>query len=254
MARETPQLCITGGEPTLYFSGLLQIIRGLKENLPTTALHMLSNGRLFNRPDYAKAITSLRHPDFVIGIPLYSDQPSGHDYVVQSKGAFDETVLGLLNLARYSQRVEIRFVIHRDTLPRMVATARFIARNLPFATHIALMGLEPMGFGRTNFDALWVNPREYQNELTETVEVLRQAGLQTSIYNHQLCTLPRGLWPFAVRSISDWKNVYLEVCDHCFVQSRCAGFFASVVKPPGNHHFAQLASPVGQLDTIRLMG
>jgi organic radical activating enzyme len=70
MTPETSQLCITGGEPTLYFSNLLRIIRSVKENLPRTSLHMLSNGRLFRRLEYAKAIASLDHPDFVIGIPL----------------------------------------------------------------------------------------------------------------------------------------------------------------------------------------
>ena len=32
------------------------------------------------------------------------------------------------------------------------------------------------------------------------------------IYNHQLCLIDRGLWPFAVKSISDWKNEYHPEC------------------------------------------
>ncbi len=227
MAPQTPQLCITGGEPTLYFEGLLEIIRAVRERLPRTALHMLSNGRLFSRRGSAKAIASLGHPDLVIGIPLYSDEPNGHDYVVQSKGAFDETVLGLLNLARHRQKVEIRFVIHRQTLPRMVETARFIARNLPFASHVALMGLEPTGFAKTNLEALWVDPWEYQSQLEDAVEILRAARLRTSIYNHPLCLIPRALWPIAMRSISDWKNIYLEPCSDCSVKALCSGFFSS---------------------------
>lgn len=227
MAPETPQLCITGGEPTLYFDGLVSIVRAVKEHLPSTALHMLSNGRLFSQRAYAKAVASLEHPDFMIGIPLYSDEPSRHDYVVQSKGAFDETIFGLLNLARYRQKVEIRFVIHRETLPRMVETATFIARNLPFASHIALMGLEPTGFARTNLEALWVDPWDYRSQLQETVEILQRAGLRSSIYNLQLCLLPQALWPVAMQSISDWKNIYLETCDGCSIKPRCSGFFSS---------------------------
>jgi His-Xaa-Ser system radical SAM maturase HxsC len=227
MAPETPQLCITGGEPTLYFPGLLRIVRSVKENLPNTSLHMLSNGRLFRHLEYAKGIASLDHPDFMIGVPLYSDQPSGHDYIVQSEGAFDETIAGLLNLARYEQRVEIRFVIHRESLPRMVATARFIARNLPFAAHVTLMGLEPTGFAKTNLKALWIDPWDYRQELDETIRILQQARLRVSVYNHQLCVLPRDVWPVAAQSISDWKNIYLDTCADCSVKSRCAGFFSS---------------------------
>ena len=227
MASKTPQLCITGGEPTLYFDGLLRIIRSVKEHLPATSLHMLSNGRLFGRREYAKAIASLDHPDFMIGIPLYSDQPSGHDYVVQSKGAFDETISGLLNLGRYGQRAEIRFVIHRETLPRMVETAKFIVRNLPFTSHVALMGLEPIGFAKTNLEALWVDPWDYQHALQEAVQILQRARLRVSVYNVQLCLLPQQLWPVAMQSISDWKNIYLESCDRCAVKARCTGFFSS---------------------------
>lgn len=227
MSPDTPQLCITGGEPTLYFDGLLKIVDAVKHHLPRTSLHMLSNGRLFSRLAYAKSIASLEHPDFMIGIPLYGDVPERHDYVVQSQGAFDETIFGLLNLARYRQKVEIRFVIHRETLPRMVETARFIARNLTFASHVALMGLEPTGFAKTNFDALWVDPWDYRSELEKAASILQRAGLRTSIYNHQLCILSPTLWSIATQSISDWKNVYLEECEGCSVKAQCGGFFSS---------------------------
>jgi His-Xaa-Ser system radical SAM maturase HxsC len=235
MSPETAQLCITGGEPTLYFDGLLRIVRSVKKNLPNTSLHMLSNGRLFRRLEYAKAIAALEHPDFMIGIPLYSDQPGSHDFIVQSEGAFDETISGLLNLARYGQRIEIRFVIHRESLPRMVATARFIARNLPFAAHVAVMGLEPTGFAKTNLEALWIDPWDYRQELEETVQILQQARLRVSVYNHQLCVIPRSVWPVTSQSISDWKNIYLETCSECSVRPSCAGFFSSNVNAHSAH-------------------
>jgi MoaA/NifB/PqqE/SkfB family radical SAM enzyme len=45
----------------------------------------------------------------MLGIPIYSDVDSEHDYVVQAKGAFEETVSGLHNLARYNVAVEIAY-------------------------------------------------------------------------------------------------------------------------------------------------
>lgn len=235
MSVQTPQLCITGGEPTLKFQGLLRIITSVKKNLPATALHMLSNGRSFKNTALAKDISSIEHPDFVIGIPLYSDQPSQHDFVVQSKGAFDETILGLLNLATFRQKVEIRFVIHRLTIPRMVATAKFIVRNLPFASHVALMGLEPIGFGRTNFEALWIDPWDYRGELAEAVFILAGAGIRVSIYNHQLCVLDSRLYPFNRKSISDWKNEYIPECSGCTRILECGGFFSSAKTNHSRH-------------------
>jgi hypothetical protein len=41
---------------------------------------------------------------------------------VQVKGAFDETVLGILKLKDKGQRVEIRVVLHAITAPRITAS------------------------------------------------------------------------------------------------------------------------------------
>jgi hypothetical protein len=124
-------------------------------------------------------------------------------------------------------RVELRFVIHAETYARLPAFARFVARNLLFVDHVALMGLELMGFAKTNQDSLWVDPLDYQDELIAAVRLLVRAGLNTSIYNHQLCVLAPSLHPFARKSISDWKNLYFDECERCAQKSACGGFFAS---------------------------
>ncbi len=224
---DTIELGITGGEPGLLGARLVELIARCKAFLPRTAIHVLSNGRSFADPDLAKSLASIGHPDLVLGIPLYADVPEVHDYVVQSRGAFDETVRGILNLKHRGIRVEVRFVIHADTVERLPAFARFLTRNLLFVDHVALMGLELMGFARANIDAIWIDPLDYQRELTEAVAILDRAGLVVSIYNHQLCTLDPDLHRFARASISDWKNLYMAECDRCALRRECGGFFAS---------------------------
>jgi len=227
MSPDTPELGITGGEPTLRFFHLLRLIEVVKECLPSTALHMLSNGRLFSYLKYAQRIADLAHPDFMIGIPLYSDLPDAHDYVVQAKDAFRQTVLGILNLGRVKQKIEVRFVIHRLTYERLPQFARFVARNFPFVDHVALMGLEIMGYARSNLDALWIDPINYQKQLEAAVLELDWAGLPVSIYNLPLCLLSKSLWKYSRQSISDWKNIYFDECQRCAVKPFCAGFFTS---------------------------
>ncbi|MDB5334909.1 MAG: moaA 3 [Planctomycetaceae bacterium] len=223
----TPELGITGGEPTLLGPRLLDLIQECKSQLPQTALHLLSNGRLFSYLSLCQELAEIDHPDLVIGIPLYSDIASKHDFVVQAQGAFDETIRGIMNLERCGVRVELRVVLHNATVDRLPSLARFVARNLPFVEHIALMGLEMMGYAKINLDALWIDPVDYRPNLISAVRILAQHGLNVSIYNHQLCTLDRELWPYARKSISDWKNEYLEVCATCSVQNECGGFFSS---------------------------
>jgi His-Xaa-Ser system radical SAM maturase HxsC len=171
----------------------------------------------------------------MLGIPLYSDDSKVHDYVVQAKGAFDQTVMGFHQLARYGLRLEIRVVLHSITIPRLPALAEYIYRNFTFAEHIALMGLEHIGYAPRNMDALWIDPHDYQDQLESAVEILSTRGMRVSIYNHQLCVLRQSLWKFAKKSISDWKNIYLDECQSCGVREQCGGFFQWASKLHSNY-------------------
>jgi His-Xaa-Ser system radical SAM maturase HxsC len=222
-------LGITGGEPTLLGTDLFRIISALKTSAPETKVHMLTNGRRFAGPKFTEDFEAVRHPKLTLGIPLYSDSAAHHDYVVQAKGAFDQTIQGLHQLARYNQVVEIRVVLHALTIPRLNKLAEYIYRNLPFVSYVALMGLEMTGFTRSNLEKLWIDPYDYQDALEKAVEYLSIRGMNVSIYNHPLCVLRRGLWKFARKSISDWKNIYLAECVDCAVKEQCGGFFKSAL-------------------------
>jgi len=228
--KDTVNIGYTGGEPTLYGDQFLELIAKTKQVLPNTAIDVLTNGRTFKDSSFAKRYAEIDHHDCLLGIPIYSDDPAQHDYVVQANGAFDETVQGILNLKRFNQKVEIRVVIHKQTIDRLVQTCEFIARNLIFVDHVALMGLEMMGFTRANLDKLWIDPYEYKNTLSKALEVLNSYGIKTSIYNHQLCVVNLDVKPNYVKSISDWKNEYVEECDSCIKKNECGGFFSSSKK------------------------
>ena len=225
--RDAKEIGITGGEPTLLGPRFLDILRLLKSWLPETAVHVLTNGRSLENLRFTQEIARISHSDLMLGIPLYSDIASEHDFIVQARGAYDQTIRGILNAKRCGLRVELRVVIHRfnyETLPRL---ASFIGRNLQFVDHVALMGLEPVGFAKTNFEELFIDPLDYRQELSSAMSVLHGVGISSSIYNHQLCVLPIALRSYAVRSISDWKNEYLPECDGCSQRAGCGGFFSS---------------------------
>lgn len=225
--KETHEIGITGGEPTLGGERFLNLLRSLRDHLPRTAVHVLSNGRRFIDPGFAAAYAGTGHHDIMIGIPIYADYAALHDYIVQSDGAFDETIRGILNLKAHGARVEIRVVVLRQNSDRLVRLAEFLARNLTFVDHVALMALEVTGFARANLDRIWADPFDYRAALTEAALLLEASDMQVSVYNHQLCTVDREIWHLARRSISDWKNEYLSTCAPCTVKDQCAGFFAT---------------------------
>ncbi|HSR94091.1 MAG TPA: His-Xaa-Ser system radical SAM maturase HxsC [Solirubrobacterales bacterium] len=231
----TPGIGFTGGEPTIYGERLLELLRLCGNLLPDADVHVLSNGRRFADFGFASAWAGVGNPRMMVGIPIYGAEPTLHDYVVQAEGAFDETVRGIVNLGEAGARTEIRVVIHKQTAPALPEIAEFIARNLSFVEQVALMGLEMIGFARANMDEVWIDPVDYQAELTEAVSLLARRGVRTMIYNHQLCLLDRKLWPFAVRSISDWKNEYHPECAKCAELDRCGGFFFSAKYRHSDH-------------------
>lgn len=229
MDQSTREIGFTGGEPTLLGDEFLKVLQACKNYLPNTSIHILSNGRSFNDMSFTKKYAAIDHHDMMVGIPIYSDISSIHNYVVQAENAFDETIRGILNLKRLNQQVEIRVVLHKQTYERLPQLAEFIARNLTFVDHVALMGLENTGFTKANIADLWIDPADYQKQLYEAAYLLAAYRINTSIYNHQLCVLDKRLWPFARKSISDWKNEYLPQCEQCFEKQNCGGFFSSTI-------------------------
>jgi His-Xaa-Ser system radical SAM maturase HxsC len=235
MPPDVTYLGITGGEPTLLRDRLFRILRALRGKLPNTDIHMLTNGRLFAWPTFTREFVEANHPRLALGIPLYSDSSTSHDYIVQARHAFDQTVMGLHQLARVGVPVEIRVVLHRLTVSRLVHLAEYIYRNFPFVVHVALMALEPTGYTPRNKEELWIDPVHYQDKLEAAVELLTTRGMRVSIYNSQLCLLRPSLWKFARKSISDWKNVYFHECEECKLREQCGGFFQSASKMHSPH-------------------
>ena len=234
-------LGFTGGEPTLYGDRFIYLIEQCKKWLPHTAIHVLSNGRSFSDRSYAKKLAATKHPDLMLGIPLYSSDPSRHDYIVQANGAFDETVRGIVNLKEQNIPVELRIVLHKQSLPTLCDLAEYIARNLLFVDQVALMGLEMTGFTRANLDALWIDPFEYKDELSKAVEILNSYDIRTMIFNHQLCTVSENVRNYCVKSISEWKNEYVTECKGCTRIHECGGFFASGAKHGYSSHIIPFA-------------
>lgn len=241
--KECSILGITGGEPTIIGEYFYKLIEIMKLELPNTELHILTNGRHFAKLEQAQKLADIEHNNLMLGVPIYSDYYVYHDYIVQAKNAFYQTIIGLHNLARVKINIEIRIVLHKLTIPRLVKLSHFIYKNLPFVKHITFMGLENTGYTPHNLKLLWIDPTEIWNDLKESVLYLEQMNMNVSIYNMQLCNLPYELWKFARKSISDWKNEYLPICNDCSVKEECAGFFVFNKDLPYKN-----IKPVGELE------
>lgn len=224
--KNTQEIGITGGEPTLIGDNLFVLIKHIQKELPKTAISILSNGVKFADKEFAMKLAKCKHFDLQIDIPLFSDIAEEHNKIVGAN-TFYKTVQGLYNLALFRQKIGLRIVVHKQTYKRLPQFADFIYHNFPFVAQVAFMQMETTGLAKENIDKLWIDPYDYNKELREAVLLLSNRGIKTYIYNAQLCVLPEDIRCYAQQSISDWKDIYLPECEGCILKGQCAGFFAS---------------------------
>jgi His-Xaa-Ser system radical SAM maturase HxsC len=188
---------------------------------------MLTNGKSFANFEFTKRFVSVRPKDFLTCVSMHSDIDEVHDRIVGVKDSFYKTAMGLQNLARFREKIEIRVVVNRINAHRLESIAAFIQRNFPFITHCTFMGMEIIGLACDNYETVWIDPYEYREEISRAVSVLSRADMNVSIYNVPLCLTEKKSWSFARQSISGWKNDYLPICEGCSVKTQCCGIFTT---------------------------
>lgn len=230
---EVLTLGFSGGEPTILGEGLVKLLNEITSKHDRIRVDILSNGRRLGQSEGKVLLSKITHPKRVqFCIPVYSGVSFRHDYVVQAKASFWDTVNGLYNCNYYGLTTEVRLVIQKDTVNELGHFVEFVRKNLWFVDHFALMGLEQIGYAKARFSEIDVTKGLksnliFQNALRELVH----AGLNVSIYNLPLCYLPLEARDIARQSISEWKNSYHVDCDTCSKKDNCSGFFSWNLNP-----------------------
>lgn len=225
---------ISGGEPLLYGDMFVGLLATVSELTPKTPLHILSNGRGFRSAQFTEKISIYsKLLNLSFGIPLYGTTASTHDQLVGATGAFEDTIIGLINAGNAGIALEIRFIPTRENYKELPEVVRLVSHCLSNVVQISVMNLEPTGWAKHNWDTLYISPSEYQNELTEAIQIASSSKLPLVLFNYPLCHISEKLWSYAVKSISDWKNYFTEECVSCSQRENCTGFFSSSM---GRYH------------------
>ena len=123
--KDLPVIGITGGEPTLLGDKLIDLILLIRQELPNTDIHILSNGRNFKDINYAKRVVDAGEDKLILGIPFHSDYEGDHDMIAGAKGAYNETILGLYNIAMQGGCIELRIVMNSLNYNRFLPMAEY---------------------------------------------------------------------------------------------------------------------------------
>lgn len=218
---------ITGGEPLLTGPRLREVLGEVYLRHPTTRIDLLTNGRLLSNREIATSLLDGLEANVAWLVPLYGHAHMLHDFIVQSPGAFEQTLEGILRLQQHGQPIQVRIVLIEPVLERLGDLCEFIGKNLPFVHEVALMACEPIGFALANKEFCNLDLQDWWPQLTRASRTLHRHGVRHMFMNTPLCAMPRGLWPLAVRSISDWKQVYTAECQGCSAKESCSGLFSS---------------------------
>jgi His-Xaa-Ser system radical SAM maturase HxsC len=216
---------VSGGEPTLYKEALLGMIERVSTLRPDLGYHILSNGQHFETADQERLRTLHERVNIVWGIPLYSHREAVHDEIVGKKGAFPRVMRNLFLLGGTKARIELRTVITALNIFDLPELAAFIGKNIPFIGDWAIMGMEPMGYARANWQRLFFDHSLFPQPIVNALEISALKHIHVHLYNLPRCTMPAAYRGYCVDSISDWKKKYLPECAACMERDACPGFF-----------------------------
>lgn len=217
-------LGISGGEPLLYKQQLFGMLQTVFDARPDISFHVLTNAQHVEDQDQ-KSLSAFPQERLLWGVPLYSAMAGHHDELVGKVGAFEQLTNSISTLAKAGAAIELRTVILKANVMALPMLANMITRKLPFIVTWAIMQLENIGYGRMNWDKLFLDTSEDFSLVARAVNIARGRGISTSLYNFPLCTVPPAYRQFSRPTISDWKRKYLPICGDCSLRADCGGFF-----------------------------
>lgn len=220
---------ISGGEPLLKKKYILNLFKNLNQFANVTPLHILSNGRAFKDRNFVDNFYELNKDRRVlVGVPLYGSNSRTHDKLVNSDGAWGETIAGLINAGSKGVELEIRIIPTQFNYKEISSIIELVLTCCNHITRISIMNLEQIGWAKKNWSELYIEPRYYQDELVKSCKMSKRFGTDISLFNYPLCHIPDEVHEYARKSISDWKNAYEDSCNTCVLKIECGGFFTSI--------------------------
>lgn len=235
---------ITGGEPTLIGEEeFCTILKTVANSLPDTEILILTNGRSLSRKEFIKDIIKVAPDNLQVAIPIHGSTAEKHDYIVQSKNAFGQTMKGISNVLKAGIFLELRIVVSKLNKDDITNIAKLIIEKFPNTGIVHFIGLEMRGNCLTYKDDTVISYEEAFNSSVEAIDLLLKAGINVGLYNFPYCMIDRFYWPIALKSISAYKSKYNKECDDCIMKDQCCGLFPTSrallklkVSPIGGQH------------------
>ena len=214
---------ISGGEPTLFKDQLFGMISEIIDIRSDLKFHVLSNGQHFSKQDH-QLLKKLNN-NVLWGIPLYSSFSIIHDQIVNKEDAFKLLMKNFGILANSGSRIELRTVLMKNNIQDLPNLANLISSNFSWIEIWAIMQLENFGYAKMNWDQIFFDNSIDFKSLNDALMISKLFNINAKLYNFPKCTVPVEFHNLVLKSISDWKQKYLNECNNCNEKTNCCGFF-----------------------------
>jgi len=228
---------ITGGEPTTS-KNFFKTMSYLKKTLPDTLIFLVTNGRMFSYPDFAKRLAGLNIKKMRVGIAIYSHDPEIHDSITMSKGSWQQTIDGIKNLLSLGVVVELRIIINKLNYTFLDETSRFITKNIPGVERVVFINMKYTGNAFRNRKTIFVNYKDIIPHVTKAVDVLTKNNLNTKLFHFPLCILPKKYRNIARGITKQMADLaFAEKCDSCKSKKDCPMIWKTYLVLAGGKEF-----------------
>lgn len=244
---------ITGGEPTLHpeFFRALGLFR---TEFPRILIRLLSNGRMFSYPEFARRTLKVAFPPFEVAVPMFGYDARSHESISRAQGSFGQTVAGLENLFAFrgpAQRIEVRMILTKIQMRTLRPTLEFLLERFPDIDRIVFLFVEFEGFAAEYEERLKFRLSEASAGLDACYDLLL-CFKDARMYHFPLCAVPPRLWPFVWRTLAPFKVTFTDDCKtRCAYKEHCVGIHRGYEKAMSTADFQPIPAP---LDGVMLSG
>lgn len=224
ITKNTGNLTITGGEPTLR-EDLFEILTSINQEWPDLQIRLLTNGRLFYYKSYLNSFLNQNFKNLEFGIPLCGPNSKIHDNITRVEGSFTQTIGGIKNLLKSNQLIELRIVIHKQNLNELINMAELIKTELSSILRVTFYYMQITGNALINKKDLYVSYDEIKEKISPALESLK--NFRKGLCHFPLCTIEPNWWPIVWRTVMKYKLFFPEKCDECLYKKYCLGVHKS---------------------------
>lgn len=228
---------ITGGEPTLR-NELFEVFDYINKNNPELYTFIVTNGVRLADKNYAKRLLETLPKNYMIGIAMYADYPSLHDFITRMKGSFEYTVKGIKNMLELGLNIEIRYIISRLNYKRLPKFAEFCTKHFKDVKRYILINMKYTGNAYIARKILFVKISDVVPYAIKAVEIFWEKNENVRLYHFPLCILPEKYREIAMGVTKEEEELtFAPQCEKCKLKEKCPRIWKTYANLAGFNEF-----------------